>query len=198
MIAFTRTLEEDLARCGVLHSRLCPRQVIGVRMARLACQRLCIDPAIDRKQIYVFMECGRCAADAVITVTGASPTNQLMQLMEYGKLAATFVSLRTGEALRITEHPCSRESAMQMLPNLPAWEAQLNAYQTMLDACLLTWMPVILKRPLPVIPEKHTSHCSQCGDRIGEHKELWQNDQPICKPCAFGAYYQTADNLYVR
>ena len=69
------SLQEHLARSAMLHSRLCPRQVLGVRMARIACGLLGIDPAFERKSIYVFMEIGRCAADAVMIVTGASPTN---------------------------------------------------------------------------------------------------------------------------
>src|SRR5215211_2615655 len=95
------SLQEHLARSAMLHSRLCPRQVLGVRMARLACVLLGIDPALERKSIYVYMEIGRCAADAVMVVTGASPTNELMRLMGYGKVAATFVSRSSGEAARV-------------------------------------------------------------------------------------------------
>src|SRR5579859_6619550 len=85
------SLQEHLERSAMLHSRLCPRQVLGVRMARVACTLLNIDPAVDRKRIAVYMEIGRCAADAVMVVTGASPTNGLMQLLAYSKVAASFI-----------------------------------------------------------------------------------------------------------
>src|SRR5579859_5055642 len=140
MIALSRPLADDLARSASMHSRLCPRQVIGVRMGRLACTLLDIDPALERKQIFVFMECGRCAADAVIAVTASSPTNQLMQLMDYGKLAATFVNVRSGEALRVAENPRSRQIALDISsPMQSKWQTQLEAYQTMLDDSLLCW-----------------------------------------------------------
>src|SRR5262245_4389856 len=133
MIELNLSLQEHLARSMVLHPRLCPRQVLGVRMARLACVLLNIDPALKRKSIYVVMEIGRCAADAVMIVTGASPTNGLMRLVGYGKVAATFVSLSSRESFRISEQQPSRDFAVRALPHLPAWEAQRDAYQTLPD-----------------------------------------------------------------
>jgi formylmethanofuran dehydrogenase subunit E len=189
MIALTRRLDEHLAVSAALHTRLCPQQVIGVRMARLACALLKIDPAIQRKQIFVYMECRRCAADGVIAVTGASPTNRLMAFMDYGKVAATFVSLRTGEALRVSEHPASRTTAMHMIPDLPKWEAQLQAYQTMPDDLLLRWESVGLYQALPHIPEKHAVTCAKCGERVNEHCEVVVSEQVLCRACARGTYY---------
>jgi formylmethanofuran dehydrogenase subunit E len=189
MIVLTRRLDEHLAASAALHTRLCPQQVIGVRMARLACEMLNIDPAIQRKQIFVFMECRRCAADGVIAVTGASPTNRLMLFMDYGKVAATFVSLGTGEALRVSEHPTSRTTAAEMIPELPKWESQLQAYQTMPDDELLRWEAVRLHQPLPHIPEKHAVNCEKCGERVNEHCEVVVRERVLCKACARGAYY---------
>ncbi len=190
MIALRRSLADHLAACAVLHTRLCPKQVLGVRMARLACMHLDIDPDITRKQIFVFMECGRCAADAVTIVTGASPTNQLMQLMTYGKLAATFVNLQTGSALRVREHPQSRQHAVQLMSHLPTWEAQREAYQVIPDDQLFEWEWVKLLTPIPSIPDKHCVYCEVCRDRINEHCEVTIFSQVLCKACAYGAYYQ--------
>lgn len=187
------SLQEHLARSAMLHSCLCPRQVLGVRMARLACGLLGIDPARGRKAIYVFMEIGRCAADAVMVVTGASPTNELMQLMSYGKVAATFVSLKTGEAIRVSERQESRQIAVQMMPELPAWEAQREAYQLIPDHQLLNWQRVIVTQPLPHIPEKHAATCQNCGDRVSECSETVVNGAVLCKACAFGAYFIPSD-----
>lgn len=183
------SLEEHLARSAMLHSRLCPRQVLGVRMARLACQLLGIDPAVNRKSIYVYMEIGRCAADAVMVVTGASPTNELMQLMGYGKVAATFVNLNSHEAVRVSERQDSRETAAEMLPGMPSWEAQRDAYQIMRDDQLFDWQRVVLKDDMPLIRDKHAVTCQGCGDRINEHGEVVVEGRTLCKPCAFGAYF---------
>jgi formylmethanofuran dehydrogenase subunit E len=189
MFQLSLTLHDHLTRSTVLHPRLCPRQVLGVRMARLACSLLNIDPALNRKSIYVVMEIGRCAADAVIIVTGASPTNGLMRLVGYGKVAATFVSLTSGEAFRISERQQSREFATRALPHLPSWEAQRDAYQTLPDDQLFHWQRVMLNEPLPTIPEKHAVTCDTCGDRVNEFSEVIVNGQTLCKACAFGAYF---------
>lgn len=195
MITLSRSQEEHLSISTALHTCLCPRQVIGVRMARLACTQLGVDPDLNRKQIFVFMECGRCAADGVIAVTGASPTNLLMQLMDYGKLAATFVNLQTRMALRVCENPQSRQYAAEMLPHLPSWEGQRDAYQIMPDDHLLCWQPVQLMTPIPSIPEKHSVRCDVCGDKISEHCEVTIGAQVLCKACAYGAYYQPIETV---
>lgn len=191
-------LDEHLARSAMLHSQLCPRQVLGVRMARLACTLLSIDPALERKSIYVYMEIGRCAADAVMVVTGASPMNGLMQLVGYGKVAATFVNLRSGEAIRISERHESREIAAQMMPKLPIWEAQRDAYQITPDERLFCWQPVALRQPLPAFGEKHSVSCENCGDRINESCEVNFGGKTLCKACAFGAYFIPSDFQPVR
>jgi formylmethanofuran dehydrogenase subunit E len=188
---FSLSLKEHLAQSAMLHSRLCPRQVLGVRMARFACSWFGIDPAIERKQIFVYMEIGRCAADGVMVVTYASPQNQLMQLMPYGKVAATFVHLRTGETLRVSEHPSSREAVKTLaLKAESSWEAQLEGYQILPDEILLRWQTVALQTTLPHIPEKHAVSCDSCGDRVNENQEIIRDGLVMCKACAMGAYYE--------
>ena len=199
MIQLTRSLQEDLSTSAMMHSCLCPRQVIGVRMARLACSRLGIDPALEREQIFVYMEMGRCAADAVIAVTGASPTNHLMKLMDYGKVAATFVSLQTHQAIRISERQNCREIALKLMsasgasPEMSSWEAQRNAYQIMPDEQLLQWQDVSLVEPIPAISDNYVVRCDNCGDQISDHSEVILDGETMCKSCAYGAYYQSLD-----
>ena len=196
MIKLSVSLEEQLTKCAMLHSCLCPRQVIGVRMARFACSWLGVDPAVQRKQIFIYMEIGHCAADGVIAVTHASLTNGLMKLLEYGKVAATFVHLPTHRALRVRENPASRALAVQMMPHLhSSWEAQQQAYQVMADEQLLCWDEVSLAEPPPTILKKHAVTCAQCGDNVHEHCEVMLNGKMLCKPCAFGAYYNVVNGI---
>ena len=163
-------------------------------MARFACVWLDVDPALQHKRIFVYMENGHCVADGVIAVTHASPTNQLMQLLPYGKMAATFVNLVTGKAVRVAEHPNCRETAIALLPEVsPSWTAQLQAYQSMPDELLLSWQPVEVLAPLPELQKKYSVTCSQCGDRVHEHCEVQVEGAVLCKICAFGAYYKVAE-----
>jgi formylmethanofuran dehydrogenase subunit E len=136
------------------------------------------------------MEIGRCAADGVMVVTCASPMNQLMQLIPYGKVAATFVHLHSGEALRVSEHPDSCAAAQMLsIEADSSWEKQLQAYQLLPDEVVLRWKNVYLRTPIPHIPEKHAVTCSRCGDRVNEHQEVLHEGDVLCKPCVFGAYY---------
>ena len=196
MLDLSISLQEHLTKCALLHSCLCPRQVIGVRMARFACSWLGVDPAIQRKQLFVYMEIGHCAADGVISVTNASLSNGLMQLIDYGKLAATFVHLPTNQALRVRENQSSRTLAVEMMSQLhSSWEAQQQAYQVMADEQLLSWDEVTLFVPPPKILKKHAVTCTLCGDKVHEHCEVIMEGRALCKPCAYGTYYNRVEEI---
>jgi formylmethanofuran dehydrogenase subunit E len=135
------------------------------------------------------METGHCAADGVMVVTGASPTNGLMRLVGYGKLAATFVNRKSGEAIRVSERYESRESAAELMPEMSRWEAQLAAYQIMPEQELFRWHPVLLKESLPIMRPKYSVTCQHCGDRISDHAEKVIDGQTLCQICAVGAYF---------
>jgi len=185
------SLQEHLEQSASTHRRLTPRLVLGVRMARFACVQLGIDPALHRKKVFVYMENDHCIADGVIAVTYASPTNQLMQLLPYGKMAGTFVNLNTGQALRVREHPTSRETALALLPTATSdWQAQLDAYQFMPDDLLLCWEWVTLQA-LPYIPSgKHKVICEGCGEYVYEI-----NGMVLCKPCTNNNRYKAGENI---
>ncbi len=192
-------IEEHLAYSSSTHKRLCPRQVLGVRMARFACIQLGIDPALERKRIFVYMENGYCVADGVIAVTYASPTNQFMQLLPYGKMAATFVDIESGQALRVSEHPLSRHAGVNFMPEITSpWLAQVQAYKIMPDHLLLSWASVELLTPLPQLPGKHKVACDQCGDLVHEHCEVLLKGLTLCKACADGAYYKVTEPVVVN
>lgn len=189
MMELSLSLQEHLNRSAMLHSKLCPRQVLGVRMARLACVLLGVDPALNRKSVYVYMETGHCAADGVMVVTGASPNNGLMRLVGYGKLAATFVLRSSGDAIRVSERYESRDIAMNIMPELPPWKAQRDAYQFMPDDQLFHWEHVLLNESVPVLGKKHSVTCQHCGDRISEHAEVIADGQILCQICAGDVYF---------
>ena len=59
-----RSLGDLLEESGALHGHLCPGQVLGVRMAALGCRMVRIEePAVSR-DLLVYVEIDRCAADA--------------------------------------------------------------------------------------------------------------------------------------
>ena len=90
---FDSLLEESVK----VHGHLCAGQVLGVRMSMLGLREIGIsDPkGADRKSLIVFVEMDRCATDAVQSVTGCSLGKRSMKFMDYGKMAATFLNLKT-------------------------------------------------------------------------------------------------------
>lgn len=138
------TFDRHLHAAVAFHGHLCLGQVIGVRLAMLGLELVGItDPlGADRKKLIVFVEIDRCAADAIMTVTGARVGRRSLKIVDYGKLAATFINLETGVAFRIFSHPDAQDKALALYPALDEKMAQMQAYQEMEDAELFQALPV--------------------------------------------------------
>ena len=97
-----KTLSEYLELAAVAHGHLCAGQVLGVRLAMLGLQELGIeDPIAERKRIVTYVEIDRCVTDAVALVSNCRLGKRALKFRDWGKVAATFVDLQTGRAVRI-------------------------------------------------------------------------------------------------
>src|SRR5579884_2545379 len=113
-----KTLEEYLQDASIAHGHLCAGQVLGVRMAMLGLEKLGIDDPTgqDRKRIVTFVEIDRCVTDAVMVVTGCRLGKRALKFRDWGKVAATFVDVATGRAIRIAAKESSKALARAMHP----------------------------------------------------------------------------------
>ncbi len=186
------SLMEESART---HGHLCPGQVLGVRMSMLGLREIGIeDPkGRDRKSIIVFVEMDRCATDAIQSVTSCSIGRRTMRFMDYGKMAATFVNLKTGRAVRIIAREDSRQKAKGHFPEIEnRYAAQLEAYKMMSDEDLFEVMQVVVKlRPedMPGRPMRRVQ-CDSCGEHVQDMREVHQDGKVLCVACAQGGYYE--------
>src|SRR5437763_12464314 len=133
------TLDELLERAEHSHGHMCAGQVLGVRMALLGCRAVGIEEprGRDRKALLVFVEIDRCAADAINTVTGCRLGKRTLKFHDYGKLAATFLNTKTGEAVRIAALESAREAADCALPDIEnRYQRQMQAYKVLPDVDL--------------------------------------------------------------
>lgn len=89
-----RSFEELFTESSSLHNHHCAGQVLGVRMAMVGCREVGIDEPKGCKKLVVYVEMDRCATDAVQAVTGCSLGKRTLKFLDYGKMAATFVSLK--------------------------------------------------------------------------------------------------------
>ncbi len=193
------SFEQLLAESTRIHGHICAGQVIGVRMAMTALQRIGIeDPkGKDRKKLYVLVEIDRCATDAIQSVTGCSLGKRSLRWLDFGVMAATLVNLETKRALRLTAREEARALSESYCPEImDKYQRQLEAYKVMPLEELFVFQEVTVQIKdcdMPGRPMRRVQ-CSQCGDWVQDCRELETEGQVICRACAGGRYYQVVDS----
>lgn len=194
-----KSLEEYLTLAAERHRHLCPGQVLGVRMAMLGLASLGInDPEANARRLVTFVEIDRCATDAVSVVTGCSLGRRSLKYVDYGKVAATFVDLETGAAVRVSARDDSRVKAQGMFPEIAKPNRQqLEAYKVMKDSDLFTVQKVTVTLAPEELPGGPRSRvvCDLCGEGISHGREVRREGRVLCRPCAGGGYYAAVSNL---
>jgi formylmethanofuran dehydrogenase subunit E len=190
------SLDELLEECGRLHGHLCAGQLLGVRMALLGCRLLGIaDPrGADRKNLIVWVEIDRCMTDALSAVTGVRLGKRSLKYRDYGKVAATFLNLRTKEAVRIVALDESRGLADARYPFLEnRKERQFRAYREAAEEELFKVERVSVEYGEMDAPGRPLARvaCARCGEGVNDGREIkTQEGESLCRPCAQGGYYQ--------
>lgn len=188
MINLTTILEKSSAK----HTHLCPRQVLGARIGLAGASALGIPLPLRGKRLLIILETDGCFADGVEAATGAAMGHRTLRLEDYGKIAATFVDVKTGTAVRVTPQLDIRQKAHQYAPEeRKHYFAQLIGYQRMPDSELLTIQRVNLTTPVESLVSRAgvRVNCAVCGEEIINEREHIQNEQPLCRACAGPAYY---------
>lgn len=186
-------LDELLAASAAHHHRVCPRQVLGVRIGLLAGRVLEIALPQPEKRLLAIAESDGCFVDGVSAATGCYVGRRTLRIEEYGKTAATFVDTLTEQAIRITPRRDIRALAWEYAPSARnKWEAQLIGYQHIPDELLLHWQPVQLKNSVKHIIGQAGKRvaCEICGEEIINQREVIREGTIMCKPCAGEAYFQ--------
>jgi molybdate transport repressor ModE-like protein len=182
---FPSLLEES----SRIHGHLCPGQVLGVRMAIAGLQAIGIeDPkGKDRKSVMVFVEMDRCATDAIQSVTGCSLGKRSMKFLDYGKMAASFLNLKTGKAVRVLAREEARQMAKECFPDeADKYKAQLEAYKILPDNDLFTVSPVQIAVPEEDMPGRPLCRvqCDSCHEYVQDRREVVIEGRVLCKACA--------------
>jgi formylmethanofuran dehydrogenase subunit E len=162
-------------------------------MGMLAGRVLGLDLPQSGKRLVTFVETDGCAADGISVATGCWLGRRTMRLMDFGKVAATFVDTKTDRAIRIHPHPETRERASTYAPNARSrWHAQLEAYQAMPDHELLVAQTVALSVSLEELLGRpgHRVNCEACGEEIINEREIVHEGMMLCQACAGQGYYR--------
>jgi formylmethanofuran dehydrogenase subunit E len=135
-----------------LHDHLCPRQVLGIRMGMYAATLPNIPQPQTDKRLFCFVETDGCFVDGVVITTGCSLGHRTLRLMDYGKVAVTFVDTTDQPTFHIWPQPTVRIRAKTYAPDAAdSWPAQLVGYQVMPTNELLFACPVALTLDLKTI-----------------------------------------------
>jgi len=205
------TLDELLREAELAHGHLCAGQVLGVRMAMLALERLGIaDPRArlladgslnpDRKRLVTFVEIDRCATDAIGVVTGCRVGKRALKLRDWGKMAATFVDLNAGlggesyKGLRVVALESSKGQALRLYPELEKNAQQMKAYRELPDAELFAEQWVRVPLPASEFPgyKGERVACARCGEGVNFDRFVERGGERLCVACAGGGslYYE--------
>jgi formylmethanofuran dehydrogenase subunit E len=156
-------------------------QVLGVRLALKGMELISTS---NPKEIIVFIENDRCIADAIQIVSGTRIGRRSAKLINYGKMAATFLNTASGAAYRVNVRQVALDTghgkdAIPQLLHVP-------------DAELLAWKRV----RVPMKPEdfpgrpRRTVDCMRCGEKVFDGRDVLGDVGPLCPSCAHGSYYE--------
>lgn len=187
------SLTDLLNASAALHDHLCPRQVLGVRMGLLAGKTLGLTLPQTGKCLLTVAETDGCGADGIAVATNCWVGRRTMRVVDFGKMAATFVDTHSDRTIRIAPRLEARDKAIEFAPEAAdRWEAQLLGYQRMPDNLLLSVQPVSLTTPVHKIISQPglIAICQTCGEEIMNQREVLHEGSVLCRACAGAAYYQ--------
>jgi formylmethanofuran dehydrogenase subunit E len=189
------SLDALIREAEIAHGHLCAGQILGVRLAMLGLAKLGIeDPrGKDRKRLITFVEIDRCATDAIGVVTGCRLGKRALKFRDWGKMAATFVDLETGKAIRIAAKESSKKLAREMHPEIESKnQQQMFAYREMKDDDLFSTQWVKVELPAEEFPGYKGERivCAECGEGINFRREVVRDGRVLCRACSGERYYE--------
>ena len=191
-----KSIDELLTQYQLTKGNLCPGALLALRMAALGCCQIGIeDPrGIDEKNLIVWIEIDRWLADAVETVTGARLGKRTLKFLDYGKLAATFLNIQTGKAVRIVALESSRRLAQQRHPEIEdKYVRQMSVYREATDEELFAVSVVEIQLNEMDAPGHPRSRviCEGCGEAVNDGREVSVHDgSTLCLACVYGVDYE--------
>ena len=170
--------EKLVTEAGKFHGDICGGIRTGTRMTMCGLRHLGIDDpkGADSKKLLVFVEIDRCATDAIMALTGCRPGKRTMKIKDYGKMAATFVNLESGKAVRVAS---VRKKDVEV-DHAKAADEELFS---------VTMVKALLKpEDLPGKPLNECL-CARCGETVLDGREIESAGEKLCKPCFDNANY---------
>jgi len=128
-------------------------------------------------------------------VTGCRLGKRALKFKDFGKVAATFVDLQTGRAVRIVAREESKQRAKERYPEMEKEPGQRRAYRELADEELFSKQWVKVELPPEEMPGYKAPRvvCAQCGEGINFKREVVRDGRALCRSCAGESYYKPVD-----
>jgi len=182
-----------LALAGEFHGEVCGGIIMGTRMAISGMRAVGItDPhGDDRKDLMVYVEIDRCPTDAIIAVTGCHPGKRTLKVLDNGKMAATFINLKTSKAVRVSSR--NRQGDVIKDQAMIESEPMKDDFSAMSDDELFTVIEVKVRLNPGDMPGRpvRSAPCAICGERVLDMRDVEVNGKFLCRPCAEKKNYYT-------
>ena len=193
-----KDFEEYVSEANRAHGHICAGQILGLRMALHGLELLGIDDPAgrDRKRLVTYVEIDRCATDAIAVVTGCRMGKRAMKFRDFGKVAATFVDLASGRAVRLVAWDTSKQLARERYPEIADRnQQQMKAYRELPPADLFSHQWVKVTVPPEDLPgyKGEKAVCAACGETINFRREVVRDGRTLCRGCAGESYYTAVE-----
>jgi formylmethanofuran dehydrogenase subunit E len=186
-------LDAILAEAAAQHSRLCPRQVLGARMALAGSELLGVRVPQADKRLLAIAETDGCFLSGLEVAVGVHARHRTLRIVDYGRVAVTVADTKSGRAVRLAPRDGCRARAVERAPaGTSRYDAMLEAYRTMPTEDLLSWQSVELVPSVgTLLGRPHVRvDCRHCGEEVVNQREVWVDGHALCPACALGAYYR--------
>lgn len=194
MTALEKLLQKSISH----HGRLCPRQVLGIRVGLAGSTALGMEVPRGDKTLLVIVETDGCFVSGIEVTTGCAVRHRTLRIEDLGKVAATFANVTTGQAVRVAPRLDVRQRAYDYAPSEDRrYSAQLQGYQVMPDDELLSIERVLLTRSVADLVSRPglRVNCDRCGEEIINEREIRQDALILCQTCTGYAYYKTLSDI---
>lgn len=193
--------EKDFQKCVEFHGHTCMGVTIGYMAAKLGLKLLRHDRSVDEELITI-VENDACCCDAIQILTGCTFGKGNFFFKDYGKMAFTFGSRTTGEAVRLVlkpevfNAPAEEQQLLELIRSGKASRQEIQLYEEMgeeretrlfgggpdsffdVERITLSLPPMAVRAPsLP---------CAVCGEMVMETKLIEVGGQKICRGCEDG------------
>ena len=183
--------DEQLKKAVEFHGELCGGIAIGTKLGMYGLELLGMELNKRHKNLIVILENERCTADGIQAVTKCTIGKRSLKLVYYGRFAATFYNMDTGEAYRVSDADANKKDKAK-----ETREEMVERFRVTPPEELFNVEKVKVKdfKEAQKPGDPHvTEWCCKKKKKITDNYHLIIDGNPICKSCAEESYYEVID-----